>query len=122
MGHQVHPPPEQIYRSEFGFDFRYCRSSALLGKGAYFADNFAYSHKYAYSTADGLKQVFIAKVLTGKSFIAHSVDYTLHKPPLNPSGSTFTLELYDSVYRYANGSRVYVLYDHAKVYPSYIVT
>ena len=111
--------PETIYTSEYGFDFRF-GSSGMWGKGAYFAGNASYSNDYAYNLPHpyGTKQMFLAYVLTGIS-VEHPVDSNLDKPPLKPSS---TQERYDSVKGNTGSSEIYVVYDHDKSYPAYLVT
>ena len=120
--------PKDIFKSEKGFDFRYS-SDGLWGRGTYFAVKGGYSDQsYAYTGGlDGLKQLILAKVLTGES-IKLSTDRTLTKPPPKPRRTSLdeedvvTNELYDSVTGFTNGSQVYVVYDHEKSYPAYLLT
>ena len=115
--------PEKVFRSEKGVDFRFSREG-LWGTGSYFAVNASYSDAYAYSTPGGIneKQMFICKVLTGDCYDAGSTtDKSLRQPPLK-SSEGHDEKRYDSVKGYTNGSNVYVVYDHEKVYPAYLVT
>lgn len=119
-------PPEKVFNSEKGLDFRFS-NAGLWGTGSYFAVNASYSDAYAYQTMHGvnvIKQMFICKVLTGESYVAEAKDNSLRQPPLKPvtSQGSFAEERYDSVKGYTNGSYVYVVYDHEKVYPAYLVT
>lgn len=119
-------PPEKVFNSEKGFDFRYSKAG-LWGMGSYFAVNASYSDAYAYQTmmhGVNVKQMFICKVLTGESYVARAKDESLRQPPLKlaTSRGSFAEERYDSVKGYTNGSDVYVVYDHEKVYPAYLVT
>ena len=118
-------PPEKIYKSEKGFDFRYS-DDGLWGNGTYFAVNANYSSKYAFSSALG-KQMILAKVLTGET-VRCAPDTTLKKPPIKTRGLTaifsaskFEDELYDSVSGHTNGSDIFVVYDHEKAYPAYLI-
>ena len=118
--------PEKVFRSEKGVDFRYSKEG-LWGTGSYFAVNASYSNNYAYTIEDGSteKQMFICKVLTGDHYNAESkTDQTLRQPPPKPiqTHGSFEEERYDSVKGYTNGSCVYVVYDHEKMYPAYLVT
>jgi hypothetical protein len=117
--------PEQIYNSEKGFDFRFA-NQGLWGEGAYFAVNARYSNAYAYVLPDGRQQFFLALVLTG---IIHTCDQdkSLKKPPLKDSDQVsknilFTDERYDSVRGKADSSDIYVVYEHDKAYPAYLIT
>ena len=113
-------PPEQIYKSEKGFDFRFA-NKGLWGEGTYFAVNASYSNGYAYQDGQ-TKQVFLALVQTGESCNCQQ-DQSLKQPPPKPRGNdVFEGERYDSVTGTTNGSQIYVIYDHDKAYPAYIIT
>ena len=115
-------PPEKIFRSSQGFDFRYC-TTGMWGAGTYFAVNAKYSDNYAYSSASS-KQLILAKVLTGETYRSLP-DSSLKKPPVKKhtqSSGTFADELYDSVSGHANGSDIFIIYDHEKAYPDYLIT
>ena len=122
-------PPEKVFKSEHGFDFRFS-SHGMWGEGTYFAVNAQYSDRYAYSARDS-KQIILAKVLTGETCHCPP-DGSLKKPPVKPSqsrsrpnsssGEVFEDERYDSVSGYANGSDIFVIYDHEKAYPTYLIT
>ena len=120
-------PPEKIFKSRQGFDFRFC-SNGMWGTGTYFAVIASYSDtKYAYRSA-GAKQLILAKVLTGETYRCSS-DPSLKKPPVkkshvlsSTSSDTFVDELYDSVCGHKNGSDIFVIYDHEKAYPDYLIT
>ena len=118
-------PPEKIFKSEQGFDFRFC-SRGVWGTGTYFAVNASYSNNYAYTTG-AKKQMILAKVLTGETCQCNP-DSSLKKPPvksrskLGGSRNTFEDELYDSVKGHTNGSDIFVIYDHEKAYPAYLIT
>ena len=117
--------PEKIFKSEQGFDFRFC-SRGVWGTGTYFAVNASYSNIYAYTTG-AKKQMILAKVLTGETCQCNP-DSSLKKPPvksrskLGGSRNTFEDELYDSVKGHTNGSDIFVIYDHEKAYPAYLIT
>ena len=116
--------PEQIYKSEKGFDFRFA-NQGLWGEGAYFAVNAQYSDKYAYELSDGRRQFFMALVLTGICCSCEQ-DKSLKTPPLKESdqvgNNMFTDERYDSVKGKTGGSVVYVVYEHDRAYPAYLIT
>ncbi len=117
-------PPIAIYRSEMGFDFRFTRPNGLWGFGAYFAAAAAYSNTYAYLTTDGMRQIILAKVLTGITYNTTNTDPTMRKPPLKPDSlsSFFSEERYDSVCTYARGSKIHIIYDHEKLNPAYLIS
>lgn len=115
--------PEKIYKSEKGFDFRY-GNRGLWGKGAYFAVNASYSDKYAYKHG-GKKQILLALVLTGESTTCPQ-NNSMTTPPTKPNSmqdeNMFVDENYDSVRGHTGGSEIYVVYDHDKAYPAYLIT
>ena len=117
-----HTDPYSVAKSESGLDFRYSsRTRGLMwGNGVYFAVNASYSNSFSFKVAGkpGTRKMIVASVLTGYScpFGTHK-DPSLTKPPVR-SGD----ELYDTVNGKTGGSLVYVVYDHFKSYPAYIVT
>ena len=114
--------PEKIYRSEQGFDFRYSAMGSW-GSGTYFAVNASYSHNYAFKKTEGgqvVYQMLLAHVLTGMSYSCPP-NPTLRRPPVRQSGP-FEDQLYDSVQGNTGSSDVYVVYDHEKAYPAYVLT
>ena len=130
--------PEDIYKSEEGFDMRFSRSG-MWGQGNYFAESAQYSCSYAYATSDtvqlhsykpftrygfhtssSIKQMFLAKVLTGDSFASPS-DKTLRMPPYKPSASSEKVR-YDTVNGITQGSKVYITYSNDKAYPLYLIS
>ena len=134
-----HTSPENIYRSEHGFDFRF-GNAGMWGKGAYFASDANYSDSYASTIFNGNqasyasnslygnqasyassifqeKQMFLAFVLTGHSVHLQS-NHQLDKPPLKPGKA----ERYDSVNGTAGNTQIYIVYDHDKSYPAYLIT
>lgn len=121
--------PRNIVLSSKGIDFR-CSSRKrpmMWGTGAYFAANASYSDNYAHSVDSSLnKEVILACVLTGNSYsYGKKTDSSLTKPPSMPQlGASAPAEckLYDTVNGCTNGSTVYVVYDHDKSYPAYIIT
>ena len=120
--------PNKIYNSEQGFDNRLSRWG-FWGMGAYFAVRAAYSDRYAYTTKpEGHKQMFMVNVITGvPAEYGHQRDETLTAPPINPTGtSPFEEQRYDSVKGCTScggiDSEIYVIYDHGKAYPNYLIT
>lgn len=115
--------PRVIITSVRGIDFRYSRRDYKLrwGTGAYFAVNASYSHHYSYIDENTRKRhLLLVKVLTGKSCsYGNMTDHSLTKPPPLSQGSPV---LYDTVNGYSNGSLVYVVYDHDRAYPAYLIT
>ena len=115
--------PKVIVRAVRGIDFRYSRRDyqLLWGTGAYFAVNANYSDRYCYiDSSSGMKQLLLVSVLTGNSCSYEKTnDPTLTKPPPLSQGSHV---LYDTVNGYTKGSYVYVVYDHDRAYPAYLIT
>lgn len=116
--------PDKVYASEHGFDFRY-GGNGLWGHGAYFAVKPSYcARSFAYQDGFGFRQILLALVLTGES-VSLGSDNSLTKPPVKPSpiGSVALVdELYDSVKGHNGGSDMYIVYDHDKAYPAYLIT
>ena len=113
-------PPEKVYKSEQGFDFRFS-TSGMWGTGTYFAVNASYSDNYCYQLSHG-KQMILASVLTGETYRCPP-DGSLKKPPIKPrKHGSFEDERYDSVSGHTGGSDVFIIYDHEKAYPYYLIT
>ena len=117
-----HTDPLTVIKSVRGIDFRYSRRDhqLLWGTGAYFAVNASYSDRYCFFDQRlGDKQLLLVQVLTGKSYnYGDKNDPYLTKPPPLSQGS---VELYDTVTGYTKGSYVYVVYDHDRAYPAYLI-
>ena len=112
--------PETIYKSEHGFDFRHAGQGCLWGKGAYFAVNAKYSGGYyAFDSPKG-QQIFLAFVLTGDS-IAMESNKSLVTPPSKEDGSG-DYDSVNGVTALTGSSQIYIVYDHDKSYPAYIIT
>ena len=122
--------PEDIYKSEEGFDMRFSRTG-MWGHGNYFAESAQYSCSYAYkkrntgqmhscAKSGSVKQMFLVKVLTGDSFTCPS-DNTLRMPPYKPSTSSEKVR-YDTVNGVTGGSKVYITYSNDKAYPLYLIS
>ena len=110
--------PRNIYRSEHGFDFRFSRETCLWGKGAYFAEKASYSAG-SYCWREGnYSQILVAYVLTGYS-AKTGQDSRLTMPPLKPNSSE---DRYDSVHGVTLNTTIYIVYDHDKSYPAYLIT
>ena len=115
--------PKTIITSEKGFDFRYGSDDCWWGKGMYFAVRASYcDNRFAFRTPQGNKQILVGRVLTGRSVFLPRPRRELKEPPKLPNS---VAESYDSV----NGvipnpvkTEVYVIYDHDKAYPAYLIT
>eukprot|EP00940_MAST-03C_sp_MAST-3C-sp2_P001068 g1068.t1 len=115
--------PKIIYGGTTGSGFDSRLGRGYYGQGAYFAVNAEYSDSYAHSTGGGSKQMFLAKVLTGRSKdYKTTVDDTtraLKRPPAIGNSGNF----YDSVKGGPHsGSIMYIIYDMSQAYPAYLIT
>ena len=111
--------PKMIYESEKGFDFRFGSSDCMWGQGSYFAVKASYSDNgYAYRGLGDKKQLILARVVTGESKFMDRRE-KLSVPPLKPGS---TNERYDTVRANTGGSEIYVVYDHEKAYPAYLIS
>jgi len=117
--------PHIIYNGEKGFMIQHA-SEGYWGVGTYFAERACYSHFYAYNVKDqpGYRQLFLAEVIVGESIFLKP-DRGLRVPPIKPNrtGSTdIAVERYDSVEGVTGGSRVWIVYENNRGYPTYLVT
>ena len=111
--------PSSIYKDDEGFDMKFSRIG-LWGMGNYFSVNASYSDCYAHYLCDGTLQIFLAKVLTGRS-IELQPDNSLRLPPVIQPSMKGSLR-YDTVNGHSNGSRIYVTYSNDKAYPFYLIS
>lgn len=112
--------PSCIYQDEEGFDMRFS-NAGMWGNGNYFAVNASYSHGYAHPLPDGMRQMFLAKVLTGYSYKC-SPNRSLRMPPVrkqSPKGGDMR---YDTVNGETGGSQVFIAYSNEKAYPFYLIS
>ena len=111
--------PVEIFKSDEGFDMRFS-NAGFWGTGVYFADRAKYSDDYAYcdpSDENGeVKQMFIARVLIGKSCCLER-DKSLKMPPVDK----VTEERFDSIHGKIGETGIYIVYDNGKSYPEYLV-
>ena len=113
-------PPSSIYRGEEGFDMRFSKAG-MWGTGNYFAADASYSDGYAHHLPNTrIKQMFLAKVLTGNSIQLHS-NHTLRLPPVKEKLRTGDIR-YDTVRGNTGGSDVYIAYSNEKAYPFYLIS
>jgi hypothetical protein len=123
--------PKGLYN--IGFDISFSSDFGACGRGIYFARQAIYSHTSFAFTKNGKGYIFLAKVITGKPFIAGMYNQykkknivninQFRKPPLlNESKFIY----YDSVTDIANKdnkniSQMYVIYENNKAYPYYLI-
>jgi len=117
---KVHP--SLIFNGEKGFMMQFA-AEGMWGRGTYFAEKASYSHTYAYLHSN-VRQLFLCEVIVGDSHYCNS-DRSLKVPP-EKTYKTSTLglasERYDSVSGDTGGSRVYIVYDNNKAYPTYLIS
>lgn len=112
--------PADIYKCETGFDMRFS-NEGLWGKGNYFAVKASYSHSYAHSSTNELKQMFVALVLTGHVYECPASNTKLRRPPERSTDGAVN-RLYDTVSGETQGSKVYITYENDRAYPAYLIT
>ena len=111
---------EDIVKCEDGLDMRWS-AEGMWGRANYFAVKANYSDSYAYERKDGMKEMIVAKVLTGDSYTSPP-DSSLRMPPEKPRSSRDDLKVkYDTVNGVTSGSTVYMTYSNEKAYPAYII-
>ena len=104
--------------------------SFLTRRGTYFAEKSSYSDSYAYSNigfrqssctrpplkADE-KELFLVTLLEGRPKHLLIPDANLLVPPVDPSSG----QRYNSVTAETRGSKIWVVYENGRAYPSYLV-
>ena len=93
-------------------------SATLYGKGAYFAVESSYSANDTYSApcGDGLKYMFLARVLIGE--FAQGNEH-LRVPPEKPGKPGY---LFDTVVDDVSKPSLFVVFNDCQAYPEYLVT
>jgi len=117
--------PTLIYNGEKGFMMQFA-AEGYWGRGTYFAEKACYSHHYASVPKNdpNIRQMFLAEVIVGDSKFMKP-DRSLVVPPEKPkkeASSGLAAERYDSVSGITGGSRVWIVYDNNKAYPTYLIT
>ncbi|CAB1332823.1 unnamed protein product, partial [Coregonus sp. 'balchen'] len=102
-----------------GFNRSYAGThGAAIGNGSYFAVDSRYSAGgYSKADAQGLKCMYLARVLVG--------DFTLGQtglivPPAKPSGKD--ADLYDSVTDNTSNPTMFVIFNDVQAYPEFLIT
>uniref|UniRef100_C3Y3J3 Poly [ADP-ribose] polymerase n=1 Tax=Branchiostoma floridae TaxID=7739 RepID=C3Y3J3_BRAFL len=113
------PAESCVKISHHGFNRSYAGMNAtMFGKGTYFARDASYSARgYARPDANGLKRLFLAKVLTGEYIKGNS---SMIVPPTRPGGNP--LDTYDSTVDNVNNPCIFCVYHDAQAYPEYLLT
>ena len=108
---------EAIATDNFDFRIAGSRVGALYGDGTYFATTAKYSDLYASADEDGLKVMFVAKVLAGR--------YTLGKPnlkrPPEVDPNNYKKGMYDCVVNNVVNPAIYCVFDKNQYYPEYLI-
>ncbi|KAK3727165.1 hypothetical protein QZH41_015182 [Actinostola sp. cb2023] len=89
----------------------------IYGEGAYFARDASFSHCYCHDDEDGVRYVFVAKVLVG-SFTKGEKNYR-RPPPKHPSDPHS--ELFDSCVDDVDSPQVFVMFDVDQYYPGHVI-
>lgn len=106
--------PKVIYDTVSGLDSRV--GKGMWGQGTYYAVNSSYSVNYAHPLANGDAQMFCCSVIVG-DFVRLPADSSLRKPPANPQGG-----IYHSIQGNTNGSDIFITYEPAMSYPTFLIT
>jgi len=92
-----------------------------MGRGAYFARQFAYSarDKYSVPSSDGQKSIYQSLVLTGDFVVGHP---SYIEPPLRPGSIVGSVGRYDSVVNDTLNPGIFVIFSDTQAYPEYLIT
>ena len=93
---------------------------------SYFSSTAKYADRFSHAvTANGLKEMIIAKVVLGDVYdCGTSRDESLRFPPVKEAhdqDSSLLNLRYDSLSGIIKNTRVYMTYDNLKAYPAYII-
>nr|XP_025045387.1 TCDD-inducible poly [ADP-ribose] polymerase-like [Pelodiscus sinensis]XP_025045388.1 TCDD-inducible poly [ADP-ribose] polymerase-like [Pelodiscus sinensis] len=88
--------------------------SHIFGQGIYFSLRADYSHRYSHPEKGGMRCMFLAKVLVGKT-VAGRAHY--RRPPEQEPGG----QLYDSCVNSVTKPQVYVVFDNFQCYPYFLI-
>ena len=102
-----------------GFDRSYAGSAVgtRFGRGCYFAKDAKYSDPYSDPDGEGLKRMYLARVLTG--------EFTKGDPSIitsPPKDMTKKHILYDSVVNDVKDPVIFVVFKDDRAYPAYLIT
>ncbi|XP_075685119.1 protein mono-ADP-ribosyltransferase PARP14 isoform X2 [Rhinoderma darwinii] len=103
-----------------GFNRSYAgKNAACYGNGTYFAvdSNYSAHDQYSKPDANGLKYMYLARVLTG--VFCAGRQGMVAPPAKNPNNST---ELYDSVTDNPATPTMFVIFHDIQAYPEYLIT
>ena len=105
--------PKQVYGSDKGIDYRYS-DWGMYGKGAYFAEDPDYTHSkgYTFDAGGGNNAMLLCRILAGK-VDERTSDSNIRHPTVR----------HHSVRGIVSGRQyAYILYEHYRCYPEYLVT
>ena len=112
--------PRIIYESEFGFDVRMSKGGKWEW-AIYFSEDASYCDRFAYHTTDSCKEILLAQVLIGCTYVSPPNRH-LRLPPAKESQETCTGHWhFDSVTGISRNSVARMVYDNEKTYPSHII-
>lgn len=92
-------------------------AGTVYGQGCYFARDASYSNRYASSDSQGMKHMYVVRVLTGEFTPGNG--QMIVAPPKDPSDNTV---LFDSVVDNTTNPSIYVVFYDADAYPEYLIT
>ena len=103
-----------------GFNRSYNRTH-VYGKGVYFARKASYSAQDTYSPpdSDGVKRVYLARVLVGEACEGRSEDIEPSQPRPNAASP---IDLCDSTIDSPKSPSIFVTYKDNQQYPEYLIT
>ena len=97
-----------------GFNRSFAGKNAVMyGKGVYFARDASYSDDYAKADSEGIKRMFLCRVVVGE----YCQGYNERLVPDVRVGQT----LYDSTVNCMKEPIMYVTYHDAQAYPEYLI-
>ncbi|XP_043380638.1 protein mono-ADP-ribosyltransferase TIPARP-like [Chelonia mydas] len=98
------------------FDPSFSRLHApIYGRGCYFSKSAIYSHRHGQASKAGLRYMFLAKVLVGKTAVGHKL--FRHPLPVVPGG-----QLFNSWVNSRSNTQVYVISDNCQCYPYFLIS
>ena len=92
-------------------------SGTVYGQGCYFARDASYSDRYAQPDPQGVKRMYVARVLTGQYTTGSNA--MIVPPPKDPKDPAV---LFDSAVDNMSNPGIYVVFYDANAYPEYLVT
>eukprot|EP01123_Difflugia_compressa_P009395 TRINITY_DN3105_c0_g1_i1.p1 TRINITY_DN3105_c0_g1~~TRINITY_DN3105_c0_g1_i1.p1 ORF type:complete len:325 (+),score=53.58 TRINITY_DN3105_c0_g1_i1:59-976(+) len=113
-------PPKIIYEADKGWKISYSRDDSLWGRGLYFAQDAIYTHNYTYKTKDNTRQVFLAEVIVGDGIHCEE-NKSLREPPMKDEEDSAGGVRYDSVIGMRHDTWIWITYDDARAYPTYLI-